>query len=163
MLFFFKADVSSVFVFFFKSLSPLLSFSLDSRFFKGGIAKQYCTVILRIFWGFFLYSSSGQQQKGLETCGLPWWLSSKEPACQCRRCGRGCRFNPWVGKIPWRRKWQPPPVFLPRKFQEQRSLVGYSPRGQSQTWLSNWMATAAGDLKILQNFLEEMGRHVMFS
>ena len=35
--------------------------------------------------------------------GLPCWLSGKEPACQCRRC----RFNPWVRKIPWRRKWQP--------------------------------------------------------
>ena len=40
--------------------------------------------------------------------GLPWWLSGKEFACQCRRCG----FDPWVGKIPWRRKWQPPPVFF---------------------------------------------------
>ena len=37
------------------------------------------------------------------------WLSGKESACQCRRH----RFNPWVGKIPWRRKWQPTPVFLP--------------------------------------------------
>ena len=33
----------------------------------------------------------------------PWWLSGKESACQRRRC----RFDPWVGKIPWRRKWQP--------------------------------------------------------
>ena len=38
-------------------------------------------------------------------------------------------FNPWVGKIPWRRKWQPTPVFLPGEFHGQRSLVGYS--GQS--------------------------------
>ena len=37
--------------------------------------------------------------------------------------------QPWVGKIPWRRKWQPTPVFLPRKFHEQRSLAGYSPWG----------------------------------
>ena len=43
--------------------------------------------------------------------GLPWWLSGKESACQCRRCG----FNPWVRKIPWRRKGQPTPVFLPGK------------------------------------------------
>ena len=43
--------------------------------------------------------------------GLPRWLSGKESACQCRRLG----FNPWVRKIPWRRKWQPTPVFLPRK------------------------------------------------
>ena len=34
-------------------------------------------------------------------------------------------FNPWVGKVPWRRKWQPTPVFLPGKSYEQRSLVGY--------------------------------------
>ena len=40
-----------------------------------------------------------------------------------RRCG----FNPWVGKIPWRRKWQPTPVFLPGKFLGQKSLMGYSP------------------------------------
>ena len=37
-------------------------------------------------------------------------------------------FNPWVGKIPWKRVWQPTPAFLPREFHEQRSLVGYSPR-----------------------------------
>ena len=38
-------------------------------------------------------------------------------------------FDPWVGKIPWRRKWQPTPVFLPGKCHGQRSLVGYSPWG----------------------------------
>jgi len=36
-------------------------------------------------------------------------------------------FSPWVGKIPWRRPWQPTPVFLPGEPQEQRSLAGYSP------------------------------------
>ena len=59
------------------------------------------------------------------TVGLPWWLSGEEPACQHRRC----RFNPWVRKIPWRRKWQPSAVFLPRKSHRQRSLVGYHPWG----------------------------------
>ena len=39
------------------------------------------------------------------------------------------RFDPWVGKIPWRRKWQPTPVFLPGESHGERSLVGYSPRG----------------------------------
>jgi len=38
-------------------------------------------------------------------------------------------FNPWIGKIPWRRKWQPTPVFLPEKFHGQRSLVGCIPWG----------------------------------
>ena len=44
---------------------------------------------------------------------------------QCGRPG----FDPWVGKIPWRRKWQPTQVFLPGKSHEQRSLAGYSPWG----------------------------------
>ena len=52
----------------------------------------------------------------------------KESACQCRRLKR-CGFKPWVGKIPWSRKWQPTPVFLPGKFHGQRSLAGYSPWG----------------------------------
>ena len=54
--------------------------------------------------------------------GLPWWLSSKESTCQCRKA-----FDSWVGKIPWRRKWQPTLVFLLGKSYGQRSLVGYSP------------------------------------
>ena len=39
------------------------------------------------------------------------------------------RFDPWVGRFPWRRKWQPTPVFLPGEPLEQRSLVGYHPWG----------------------------------
>ena len=39
------------------------------------------------------------------------------------------RFDPWVGKILWRRKWQTTPVFLPRESHGQRSLAGYSPWG----------------------------------
>ena len=39
------------------------------------------------------------------------------------------RFDPWVGKIPWRRKWQPTPVFSLGETHGQRSLVGYSPQG----------------------------------
>ena len=42
-------------------------------------------------------------------------------------CGRP-GFNPWVGKIPWRRKWQPTPALLPGESHGRRSLVGYSPR-----------------------------------
>ena len=47
--------------------------------------------------------------------------SGKESACQCSRCRRH-RFDPWVRKIPWRRKWQPASVFLPGKLHGQRSL-----------------------------------------
>ena len=52
---------------------------------------------------------------------LPWWLNGKESAC------RSGRLNPWVGKISWRRVWQPTWVFLPGEFHGQRNLVGYSP------------------------------------
>ena len=54
--------------------------------------------------------------------GLPWWLSCKRIHLQSRRPG----FNPWLRKIPRRRKWQPTPVLLPGKSHGQRSLVGYS-------------------------------------
>ena len=47
---------------------------------------------------------------------------------QCRRCG----FNPWVGKIPWRRIWQSTPVFLPGETHRQRSLMDYSPKGRKE-------------------------------
>ena len=57
--------------------------------------------------------------------GLPTWLRGKESACQCRR-HNGQGFSLWLGKIPWRSKWQPDPVFLPEKFNAQKSLVGYS-------------------------------------
>ena len=58
--------------------------------------------------------------------------SGKESACQCSRCKR-CRFDPWVGKIHWRRKWQPTPVFLPGESHGQRSLAGYGQSMGSQT------------------------------
>ena len=54
--------------------------------------------------------------------------SGKEFTCQCRRHKR-CGFDPWVGKIPRRRKWQPTPVLLPGKLHGRRSLAGYSPQG----------------------------------
>ena len=42
-------------------------------------------------------------------------------------------FNPWVGKITWRRAWQPTPAFFPREFHGQRSLAGYSPWGHRES------------------------------
>ena len=59
--------------------------------------------------------------------GLPWWLSGKESTCQSRRC----RFNPWV-RIPWSRKWQPTPEFLPGKSPGHRRLVGYRSWGHKR-------------------------------
>ena len=53
-------------------------------------------------------------------------LVVKNPPANAGRCKR-CVFNPWVGKIPWRRPWQPTLVFLPGESHGQRSLAGYSP------------------------------------
>ena len=63
-----------------------------------------------------------------QTLALPWWLSGKESACQCRRRG----FNPWAGEIPWRREWLPTPVFLSGESQGQRDVVTYSPQGHKR-------------------------------
>ena len=50
----------------------------------------------------------------------------------CLQCWRP-RFDPWVGKIPWRRKWQRTPVFLPGKFHGWRTLIGYYQRGHKES------------------------------
>ena len=60
--------------------------------------------------------------------GSPGGAVGKESARQRRRRKRHS-FGPWVGKLPWRKKWQCTPVFLPGKSHGQRSLVGYSPLG----------------------------------
>ena len=64
--------------------------------------------------------------------GIPWQFpggaSGKESACQ----GMRCEFDSWVGKILWRRRWQPTPVFLPGEFHGQRRLAGYSPWGHKE-------------------------------
>ena len=70
--------------------------------------------------------------KAKKSVGLPRWLSGKKFSCQCGRLKRHW-FSPWVGEIPWSRKWQPTPVFLPGKFHGQRSLVGYSPWGRKES------------------------------
>ena len=61
--------------------------------------------------------------------GLPWCLNGNESACQCSRCG----FDPWVGKIPQRRRLQPIPVFLPGESHVQRNLLGYNRVAKSKT------------------------------
>ena len=64
--------------------------------------------------------------------GFPIWHSGKESACQYKSHKR-CGFDPWVRKIPWSRKWQCTPVFLPGKSHGQKSLAGYSPWDHKET------------------------------
>ena len=53
------------------------------------------------------------------------------------------RFDPRVGKIPWRREWQPTPEFLPGKSHGQRSLVGYNPWGHKESDTTELLSTHA--------------------
>ena len=82
----------------------------------------------------------------------PRFHSSKGFACQCRRC----RFDPWVGKIPWRWKWQPTSLFLPEKFHGQRTCqatvhgVTKSRTWQMTMYPSSYTAGLYG--KIIFNF-----------
>ena len=61
------------------------------------------------------------------TC-IPWWLRRSRLCLQCRRP----QFDPWVGKISWKRKWQHTPVFLPGKSHGERNLVSYSSWGHKE-------------------------------
>ena len=72
------------------------------------------------------------------TCWLRWWWIH----LQYRRPG----FNPWVGKIPQRGKWQPTPVFLPGEFHGQRSLGGYGPWSWKE---SDWQNSATNTLTFI--------------
>ena len=72
--------------------------------------------------------------------GLPRRHSGKESVCLCKRPRRRA-FDPWVRKIPWSRKWQPTPVFLPGEFHGQRSLAGYSPRGRKESDMTAHLST----------------------
>ena len=66
---------------------------------------------------------------------LPWWLRRKRICLQYGRLG----FDLWVGKIPWRRKWQPTSVFLPGEFHGQRILGGYSLWGHKEAHTTEWL------------------------
>ena len=80
------------------------------------------------------------------------WLNGKESTRQSRRLG----FYRWFGKIPWSRKWQPTPVFLPGKSRGKRSLAGYSPVSsvaQSyQLFATPWTAAQQASLSITNSW-----------
>ena len=83
--------------------------------------------------------------------GFSGGTSGKQPVCPSRRHKR-CEFNPWVGRIPWKRAWWPTPIFLPGESHGQRSLVGYSPWGHRVEHDWSDLATAAADILASINF-----------
>ena len=82
----------------------------------------WCFFMIQLSLCIFDKISQRSQRSGASQGGR----TSKEPACRCRRYKR-CRFDLWIGKIPWSRAWKPTLVFLPGECHGPRSLVGYSP------------------------------------
>ena len=81
-------------------------------------------------------------------------LVLKNPLAQCRRH----RFNPWIGNIPWGRKWQPTPVFLPGKSHRQRRLAGYNPWGhkESVTTETTWHTHLACSSRVTRTWSQSI-------
>ena len=71
---------------------------------------------------------------------LPWWLRQLRILLPCR----SPEFDLWIGKIPWRRKWRPLPVFLPGKFHGQRRLAGYTSWGRKESDMTEQLSTHPG-------------------
>ena len=86
-------------------------------------------------WSGFFYAASRVWAPSRLQWGFPGGSDGKSV---CLQCGRP-RFNPWVGKIPWGRKWQPTLVLSPEEFHGQRSLVGYSPWGRKESDTTEWL------------------------
>ena len=80
----------------------------------------------------------------IRNLGLPWWLRWLRICLQCRRP----KFNPWVGKISWRREWLPTPAFLPGESHGQRNLVGFSAWCHKELDMTN---TRIGNLVLLRH------------
>ena len=98
---------------------------------------RYSTSLTPTFLKIYKLGSEVLLGKVIKGRGFPGGSVVKESASQCRNQG----FDPGIKKIPWRRKWQPTPVFLPGESHGQRSLAGYSPcRSQSRTRFNNKVA-----------------------
>ena len=115
-------------------VKPLPNMFRNSMFRPGGARLGECEWIFLVLKGIKTARCNAWTLLDLDfkpntiKQSFPGGTGGKEPACQCRRL-KSHGFDSWVGKIPWRRKWQPNPVFLPGKSHGQRSLAGYSPWG----------------------------------
>ena len=108
------------------ALSLQLSFTLEEcRDYSPHIICNVWLCIYPVFVCFSMISISTDTSATNANYGLPKWLSGKESSRQCKRH----EFDPGVGKIPWKRKWQLSSIFLPGNSHRQRNLAGYSPWG----------------------------------
>ena len=89
--------------------------------------------------------------------GLPSWLSGEEASYQCRRL-RKCRFDPWVRKTPWRKKWQPTPVLLGNPM--DRGAWRATAHGVAKSWTR--LSTQANTGTVLQAAVQSLCRARLF-
>ena len=113
--------------------------------------------VWRVAWGStFLISS--------------WWCQAVSPCTLSRkgpkkprvakwRGNRRLEFDPWVGKISWRRAWQPTPEFLPGESHGQRSLAGYSPWGCKELDTTEWLRIAGQGAGVSHKLMQQCPRH----
>ena len=122
----------------FKPTFSLSSFTFIKRFFSSSslsalrvVSSAYLRLLifLRAILIPACASSSPAFHLMYSAYDFPGGSEVKSVCLECRRPG----FDPWVGKIPWRRKWQPTPVLFPGKSHGRRSLVGYSPWGRKES------------------------------
>ena len=106
--------------------------------------REYCEMLDRerqiLCVTTYTWNSENKQMNITKNSGPPWWLSGKESTCQWRIRG----LDLWIGKIPWRRKWHPTPVFLPGKSHGWRSRAGCSPWGHKRAG-HGWTTEHAGN------------------
>ena len=91
------------------------------------------------------FSTSGDASKALTLSAavftsVPGGSGDKESACNSGDSG-DTGLTPGLGRFPWRRKWQPTLIFLPRESYGQKCLVGYSPRGHKESDTTEWLST----------------------
>ena len=129
---------SKALLFFFSYPMPLLLIKKfkDSYNLKCVLTKYFMLLEMYIFFNFLLiFSFEYKILASLlsNTYGASLVTQTVRICLQCRRL----RFDTWIRKILWRRKWLPTPVFLPRKFYGQRSLAGYSLWGRKESDTTN--------------------------
>ena len=139
----------------------MLKYSWQGNFKERKIRKQEQWIQkLKYFkqWDFFLILFELHYLKyilGSDYKDFPG-TSGEEPACQCRRCKR-LGFSRWVRKVPWRRAWQPTPVFLPGEFHGQTMVY------KSQTVIISRQTGIKHQFKFLLIYLSVVWHIIKFS
>ena len=137
-----------------RKLKPNVVCWLFLTSYTDGLRQELVSLQLETKWNrsFLTPFSEDVILPGENELGFLGGTGGKEPTCQCRGHKRH-GFDPRVGKIPWRRNWQPTPVLLPGKFHGGSWWATVHKVTKSLTWLK-WLSKNANDLRVDLNHLE---------